>query len=381
MPGEFEPHSGCWMLWPERTSNWRLGAIPAQKAFASVAAAIATSEPVTVGASREQYVHARAMLPDAIRLVEISSDDAWMRDVGPTFVVGPNGVVRGVDWMFNAWGGLNGGLYFPWDQDDLVARKVLEIEGCDRYRAPFVLEGGAIHVDGEGTLITTEQCLLNPNRNPDLDAGQLEILLHEYLGVTQVIWLGQGVVNDETAGHVDNLCCFVRPGEVALTWTSDRKDPQYAVSRDAYRRLSAARDAKGRKLKIHKIPHPRPLLRTAAEASGIDVAEGTKPREVGERLAASYVNFYIANSAIVMPLLDPKTDAAAARAIKRIFPERRVIGVQAREILLGGGNIHCITQQVPAAIERDALTEGEASPSARPARKRRPATRRRKGLR
>ncbi len=198
MPAEFAPHSGCWMLWPERTSNWRLGAKPAQQAFATVATAIATGEPVTVGASRSQFVHARSMLPDAIRVVELSSDDAWMRDVGPTFVVNRRGVARGVDWIFNAWGGLGGGEYFPWDQDDLVARKVLEIEGCDRYRAPLVLEGGAIHVDGEGTLITTEECLLDPNRNPHLDKGQIEILLHEYLGITSVVWLGKGVFEDET---------------------------------------------------------------------------------------------------------------------------------------------------------------------------------------
>src|SRR5262245_46364855 len=159
MPGEFEPHSGCWMVWPERGDNWRLGAKPAQAAFASVATAIATGEPVTVGASRVQFANARAALPDAIRVVELSSDDAWMRDVGPTCVVGPRGVVRGVDWIFNAWGGLAGGLYFPWDQDDLIAQKVLEVEGLDRYRAPLVLEGGAVHVDGEGTLITTEECL------------------------------------------------------------------------------------------------------------------------------------------------------------------------------------------------------------------------------
>jgi agmatine deiminase len=167
------------------------------------------------------------------------------------------------------------------------------------------------------------------------------------LGVTQVIWLGKGVVADETSGHVDNLCCFVKPGEVALTWTDDKKDPQYRVSADAYERLSGARDARGRKLKIHKIPHPGPLQRTAAESRGIDASEGTAPRQPGERLAASYVNFYIANSTVVMPLLDPKKDAAAAKVIKALFPERRVIGVQAREILLGGGNIHCITQQVP----------------------------------
>lgn len=140
MPGEFEPHAGCWLLWPERASNWRLGAKPAQQAFTAVATAIAISEPVTVGVSRTQFVHARSMLPDAIRVVEMSSDDAWMRDVGPTFVTDRQGGVRGVDWAFNAWGGLNGGLYFPWDQDDLVARKVLEIEGCDRYRAPLILK-------------------------------------------------------------------------------------------------------------------------------------------------------------------------------------------------------------------------------------------------
>lgn len=352
MPGEFEPHAGCWMLWPERASNWRLGAKPAQAAFATVATAIATSEPVTVGVSAANYVNARAMLPDAIRLVEMSSDDAWMRDVGPTCVVNKRGDVRGVDWAFNAWGGLNGGLYFPWDQDDLVARKVLEIEGRDRYRAPLILEGGAIHVDGEGTLLTTEECLLNPNRNAHLDKGQLEILLHEYLGVTSVIWLGKGVLDDETNGHVDNLCCFARPGEVVLTWTDNKRDPQYKVSLDAYERLMEARDSRGRRLKVHKLAQPGPLHRSKVEARDVDVEEGVQPRVAGERLAASYVNFYIGNRAIVMPLLDPKRDKQAARQLQKIFPERRLIGVQAREILLGGGNVHCITQQIPLGKRR-----------------------------
>ncbi len=225
------------------------------------------------------------MLPDAIRVVEMSSDDSWMRDVGPTFVVDEQRAVRGVDWMFNAWGGLNDGLYFPWDQDDLVARKVLEIEGRDRYRAPFVLEGGAIHVDGEGTLITTEECLLNPNRNPHLDTGQLEIMLHEYLGISSVIWLGKGVIDDETDGHVDNLCCFARPGEVVLTWTDNKRDPQYRVSHDAYERLMEARDAKGRRLKVHKLQQPGPLYRTREEARDIDTDDGRTPRPAGERLA------------------------------------------------------------------------------------------------
>lgn len=347
MPGEFERHAGCWMLWPERTDTWRLGARPAQAAFAAVAAAIAESEPVSVGVSARSYQAARAMLPEAVRVVELSSNDAWMRDVGPTFVVDGAGGVRGVDWIFNAWGGLGGGLYFPWDQDDLVAQKVLEVEGRDRYRAPFVLEGGSIHVDGQGTLITTEECLLNPNRNPHLDKGAIEILLHEYLGVTSVVWLGKGVHNDETDGHVDNLCCFARPGEVVLTWTDNRRDPQYAICRDALARLAEARDARGRRFKVHKLVQPGPLKRTATEAAGVDVQEGTQARRGGERLAASYVNFYLGNKVVVMPLLDARHDRAALATLRRIFPGRRVVGVPAREILLGGGNIHCITQQVP----------------------------------
>lgn len=347
MPAEFEPHAGTWMIWPERPDNWRLGAKPAQTAFAAVAAAIAVSEPVTVGVSAAQYENARAHLPPAVRVVELSSDDAWARDTGPTGVVDANGRVRGVDWRFNAWGGLDGGLYFPWDRDDLVARKILEVEGLDRYRAPFVLEGGAIHVDGEGTLITTEECLLNRNRNPDLSRAEIERGLRDYLGVERILWLERGVYADETDGHVDNLCCFVRPGEVALTWCDDPADPQYEISRDALARLRSATDARGRRLTVHKIPQPGPLFVTAEEAAGVDRREGSRPRRAGDRIAGSYVNFYIANRRVVVPLLDPATDARALRILRRLFPGREVMGVPAREILLGGGNIHCITQQIP----------------------------------
>jgi len=347
MPAEWERHSGTWMLWPERHDNWRDGALPAQRAFAAVAAAIAQSEPVSMAVSAQQFEAARRALPPAVRVVEMSSNDAWMRDVGPTFVVNARGQMRGVDWIFNSWGGLQGGIYSPWDLDDQVAAKVLEIERCQRYRAPFVLEGGAIHVDGKGTLLTTEECLLNPNRNPDLRRGQIESLLEDFLGVRKIIWLGRGVFNDETDGHVDNLCCFVRPGEVALTWCEDRGDPQYDISHEAYEALRMARDVRGKPLKIHKLHQPGPLYMTAAEAAGIEAAPGCKPRRAGERLAASYVNFYIANRAIVMPLLDERHDGRAKAALARLFPGRKVIGVPSREILLGGGNIHCITQQVP----------------------------------
>jgi agmatine deiminase len=316
--------------------------------FAAVAAAIAAAEPVTVGVSALQYQNARARLPPQVRLVEVTANDAWMRDSGPTFLIDAKGRRRGVDWGFNAWGGLNGGLYFPWDRDDEVAQKVLEVEGAERYRAPFVLEGGAIHVDGQGTCLTTEECLLNPNRNPHLTRGEVEENLRRYLGVAQIIWLGQGVYLDETDGHIDELACFVRPGHVALTWTDDRSDPQYAISADALARLKLARDARGRRLEVHKIHQPGPLFMTAEEAAGIDMRAGTRQRRAGDRLPASYVNFYVANGSVIMPQYGERRDAAALRTIKKLFPSRRVVGVETREILLGGGNIHCITQQVPS---------------------------------
>jgi agmatine deiminase len=352
MPAEYERHAGCWMLWPERTDNWRDGAKPAQAAFAAVAEAIAQSESVTMGVSAAQFQNARARLGSGIRVVEMSSNDAWMRDCGPTFVIDGKGRRRGIDWSFNAWGGLNGGLYFPWDRDDEVAQKVLEIESADRYRTSFVLEGGAIHVDGQGTCLTTEECLLNPNRNGPVSQADVESMLQRFLGVTRVIWLNKGVHLDETGGHVDELACFTSPGHVALTWTEDRKDPQYEISQDAFGRLKRARDARGRRLVIHKLHQPGPLHMTAAEAAGVDSRAGSLPRRAGDRLPASYINFYVANKSVVMPLYEKRWDAAAARTLRRLFPTRTVVGVPTREVLLGGGNIHCITQQVPRPAGR-----------------------------
>jgi agmatine deiminase len=347
MPGEFEPHQGTWMLWPERPDNWRLDGKPAQLTYAKVAEAIARFESVTMCVSGKEFNNARNLLPDNIRLVEMSSNDAWMRDCGPTFVVNSQKDVRGIDWQFNAWGGLDGGLYYPWDQDDLVASKVLDIEWVDRYLASFVLEGGSIHVDGDGTLITTEECLLNKNRNPHLSREQIENFLKEYTGATKIIWLGQGVYHDETNGHVDNLCCFIRPGEVALTWTNDKSDPQYDISMDAYERLISTVDAHDRKLLVHKIHQPAPVLISRSEADGVIPTEGTLPREAGTRMAASYVNFYICNHGVIVPTFGDPYDNPALGTLSQLMPDLKVVGVPAREILLGGGNIHCITQQQP----------------------------------
>jgi agmatine deiminase len=353
MPGEFEAHSGCWMLWPRRPDNWRLQGAPAQDAFAAVAVAIDASEPVTVGVEDAELERARALLASSIRVVELSSDDAWMRDVGPSFLVDAASSVRGVDWQFNAWGGLQGGLYQPWDRDEQVARKVLEIEGVARYRAPIVLEGGAIHVDGEGTVLTTEECLLNRNRNPELSREQIEHVLLEYLGADRVIWLGRGLYGDETDGHIDNLACFIAPGVVALSYCEEPSDPQHAISREALERLQRARDARGRELEVVRLPVPGPLTIAAEEATGVQRIASTQPRRAGERMAASYANFYIATSRVVFPLLDERFDAQVAELLGSCFPEREIVGVPAREILLGGGNIHCITQQVPAREPRD----------------------------
>jgi len=288
------------MLWPERPDNWRLGAKPAQRAFTAVASAIDKLEQVTVCVSPEQYRNARQMLPASVRVVEMTSNDAWMRDCGPTFLINDRGRVRGVDWEFNAWGGTEGGLYFPWDQDRLVAQKVLEIEGFDRYPADLVLEGGSILVDGMGTLITTEECLLNPNRNPKLSRGEIENKLSDYLNVDKIIWLKRGVYQDETSGHVDNLVAFIRPGVLALTWTDDTADPQFEISRGALEQLSIESDGRGKYFDIRKIHQPGPLYVREAECAGVDVIDGTILRKAGNRMAGSYINFYIANGGVIV---------------------------------------------------------------------------------
>ena len=191
--------------------------------------------------------------------------------------------------------------------------------------------------------------MLNPNRNPGWDEAAAERALAESLGARKVLWLGDGLLNDHTDGHVDNLACFVGPGVVLLTWTDDESDPQHAISRDALQRLEAATDARGRSFEVVRLPSPGPIAISEREAAGVDAVEGSLPRRAGDRLAASYANFYLGTKRIVFPLLDERTDEQAAELLRGCFPEREVVGVPAREILLGGGNIHCITQQVPAA--------------------------------
>ena len=347
MPGEFEPHKQLWMLWPQRPDNWRLGGKPAQRAWVEVASAISRFEPVTVGVNHEQYENAVNLLPGSVRVVEISSNDAWMRDCGPTFVVNDSGEVRLVDWDFNAWGGLYDGLYFPWEKDQLVPQKLAQLEGVDRYKAPLVMEGGSFHVDGEGTVITTEECLLSPGRNPDLSREEIEQNLRDYLGLEKIVWLAKGIDPEETNGHVDDVACFARPGVVIAAVTDDKADWRYELLQDNLRRLQEATDARDRRLEVHTVPMPAIMEITEEEAWGVDSAEGSIPRRPGDKTAASFLNFLIVNGGIILPAFDDPNDEVAREIIAGVFPEREVVTVAGREIVLGGGNVHCITQQQP----------------------------------
>lgn len=363
MPGEFEPHWGCIMIWPKRPGSWPFGAKEARKAFVQIAEAIADSEQVIMLAEPDVAGNAREMLSERIEVVEMESDDAWARDVGPAFVVDQDRKVRGIDWQFNAWGGTVCGLYQDWRKDNLLAGRFCERFGYPVYDAQhFVLEGGSIHSDGEGTLLVTESCLLNAGRNPLLTKSQIEEQLKNYLGVTKIIWLKYGIYQDETDEHVDNICAFVRPGEVVLAWTDDKNDPQYEMSLADLRLLEKETDARGRHFKIHKLPIPeKPVCITKEELSGFSFEPGEDEREAGERLAASYVNFYISNGGVIVPQFGDVHDAEAVRILGECFPERRIYPVYARDIIVGGGNIHCITGQIPEGEIHEKGNSGSGS--------------------
>jgi agmatine deiminase len=217
------------------------------------------------------------------------SADVQMRDIGPAFVKNGRGEIRGVHWVFNGWGGLTG----RWDRDEQVGEKILRMEMMDRYKPAFILEGGSIHVDGEGTAITTEECLLHGERNKNMNKQQIEKYLMDFLGVEKVIWLPFGVVHDETRGHVDNMACFVRPAEIALCWTDDPSHPQYERSNAALKLLESETDAKGRPFRVHRVNLPPQLYITEEEAQGVETTHSNMIRKVGQPLAGSYINFYI----------------------------------------------------------------------------------------
>ena len=395
-PAEYEPHLGTLMIWPERPGSWGKDASGAEDAFTEIISELLKTEQVfllvsgkALPAAKKKLEEKLSEMPEVapgmlarLSLIEMETDDAWARDVGPTFVLsetetgsdvpagdaaegcaedGSSRCTRlAVNWRFNAWGGEVDGLYASWEKDDAAAKRFAAWLGDPVLDAsPFVLEGGSIHTDGEGTLMVTESCLLSAGRNPQMDKAGIEAELKKYLGVEKILWLPRGIWMDETNEHVDNVAAFVGPGEVVLAWTDNKEDPQYELSKQDLEYLSGETDAKGRKLKIHKLPIPDvPVCCRQEDIDNYIFEPGEDEREAGERLAASYVNFYFANGIALVPQfggVNTESDRRAVRILEALCPDRRVVPVAARSILLGGGNIHCITQQIPltgAAEER-----------------------------
>ncbi len=328
MPPEWAPHAGCWMAWPCRPENWD-DIEKSRATYVAVARAVARFEPVTMTANEEHAGAARSALAGAgdVDVVIVPSDDSWARDSAPTFVADGRGGLGGVDWQFNAYGG----IYEEYRRTANMARRVLDLLGARRFAAPLVLEGGAVHTDGEGTILTTTEVVLDPKRNPGLGQADAERILCEYLGAERVIWLTSALDHDNTGGHVDNLACFTGPGVVAALGCADRDDPQHAAVQENLGRLRAAVDARGRALEVVELQIP------------------ARPEYRGRRLSPSYVNFSIVNGGVVMPGFGDPADEEACSVVARLFPRRSVVQVPTLELAKADGGIHCITQQQPIA--------------------------------
>ncbi len=336
MPPEWASRDMTIMAWPVRSEAWLSGLGEARDGYVEVANGISGFEKVAMivrpGVDKDGYdavADARRRLSSAVEIWEMDHDDSWTRDSGPTVLLRPTDGERvGVDWIFNAWGR----KYRPWDADDRVAGAILDSLGINGVRAPFVLEGGSIHVDGQGLLLTTEECLLNENRNPGLSKAQIEDLLKAWLGVRELIWLDRGIYGDETDGHVDNVACFASPGTVVIQTSEDPEDPNTERCAENLRRLSEVQG-------LTVVSLPQPPARSFGE----------------ERLALSYVNYYPVSGGLVVPIFSssggPDMGAADDRALgllKDLYPGRKVLPVDGMRIIKGGGNVHCITQQIPA---------------------------------
>ncbi|MFF2195224.1 agmatine/peptidylarginine deiminase [Streptomyces sp. NPDC058157] len=327
MPAEWSAHDGCLMAWPVREDLWGSVLADVKEEYAAVARAISAFEPVTMVAPPGFAEDARSHCGDGVTVIEVPQDDSWFRDSAPLFVLDGDGRRAGVDFRFNAWGG----KHHPFDSDDRISALLLEHLGVDRIHSEMILEGGALTVDGEGTLITTEQCLLHPNRNPGMTREEIEDELKARLGITKVIWLPYGGLRDtETDGHVDGVCAFAAPGTVVISLPSDPTHPDYARMRANRAVLEAVTDARGRRLEIIEIP----------QTAFTDLADG--------EIEVSYMNYYIANGGVVVPVAGVPQDEDALAVIASAHPGRKVVGVRALAIAFGGGGVHCITQQIPS---------------------------------
>ena len=329
MPAEWARHDRCWIAWPCRPELWGERMAAARQAYAEVAQAIAQFEPVTMIARPDLTADASLHCGQGISVLPLDYDDSWIRDTGPSFVCHPQRGLLGIDWRFNGYG--EAAPHYA--NDARLAEAICERLKVPRFVAPIVLEGGAVHVDGEGTCLVCAASVLEPKRNPGLGRAEVERALADHLGVTKVIWLERGLSGDPTGGHVDNLACFARPGVVLALASRDEGDDNHAALQDNLARLRSASDAQGRALEVIEIEQP-----------------AAQHHADGRRLSASYVNFYLANGAVIMPMFDDRMDEPAYKAIAAAFPDRRVLQLDAADLVYGGGGIHCITQQQPAVI-------------------------------
>ena len=330
MPAEWHPHAGCWMAWPCHEESWaKIGLPKARMAYAQVARAIAQYEPVTLLVNPDEMDEAARLCGEHIHLLPLAINDSWTRDTGPTFLLNHQGELAGVDWIHNAWGG----NYVDCTLDNQIAAAIIQHTHARLFHAPLVMEGGSFHVDGEGTVLTSRECLLNANRNPQLSQQDIENYLRNYLNCEKIIWLNKGLVGDETDGHIDEIACFIAPGKVLALITHDKQDANYDRLHENLELLTSATDAKGRPLEVYTIEQP-PATYLA-----------------GERLTLSYINFYLANKGIVMPAFGhPSHDRAAYELFNTLFPKHTITQIAAIDVFAGGGGIHCITQQQPASV-------------------------------
>ena len=336
MPAEWAPHRGTWLSWPHKEASWpgKFGPVPA--IFARMVRHLADHEEVHInvaGPGMEQQV--RRLLADEgagagnVCFHHNPTNDAWCRDHGPIFVQrdGEHGREEAVvDWKFNAWGD----KYPPYDLDDVIPTRVAREYRLPVFHPGIVLEGGSIEVNGRGTLLTTEACLLNPNRNPTLDRDAIEGYLRAYLGVRHILWLGDGIAGDDTDGHVDDLTRFVDEHTVVTVVEDDPADENYEPLQENLERLRGMRDQDGRPLRVVTLPMPRVLFHEE------------------QRLPASYANFYIANGLVLLPTYDPDRDEEARHTLQELFPTREVIGLDCTDLVWGLGAFHCVSQQWPA---------------------------------
>ncbi len=325
MPAEWGPHAGCLISWPCREATWHEHFEDAKRAYTAVIEAIDPFDSVTVLADPATAHEARRILGSEAKIFEVALDDSWSRDNGPIFVRRGDNRLALANFGFNGWGQKQ-----PCERDDRLPIFLSERLRIRRYDAPMVLEGGAISVDGEGTLLTTEQCLLNVNRNPSMSREGIEQVLASYLGVRKVVWLARGVEDDMTDGHVDGVAGFAMPHVVLAAHTSDDSDPNYRNLEDNLARLESAADAKGRPLEVVRMIQPKPML------------VGSVP------ITPCYVNLYFANGAVVFPTYGIREDNLARETLASLFPEREIVGVRCEHISIGGGDVHCITQQLPS---------------------------------